>query len=132
MRLRWPFLGAVLLAIVAWLLLYAPAWFWHPLGYCDGTLAQIRDCRGYNSWSGIFSDIGEITLLAGLVTVPLAVLRFLHAHFECHEETCHRLGVHHVAGTPYRTCWPHHPVLSEHEKHGVPLRVIHDRHQPHT
>lgn len=124
--------GSVALIVIGGLLVLVatqlPAWFWHPLGDCDGAKDVVRDCMGYNSWSGIFSDIGEVTLIVGLVTGAVAARRFLHKHFECHEETCHRLGVHPVHGTPYRTCWRHHPVLAVHEKGSVPLAHIQDAH----
>lgn len=113
------------LGVFVFLLTLLPDWFWHPLGYCTGTPAAIRGCKGYNSWSGSFSDIGEITLVAGVISGLVATRRFFHLHFECHEETCHKLGVHPVRNTPYRTCWHHHPVLGAHEKHGVPLEHIH-------
>lgn len=107
-------LGVVIYAFSNWV----GAWFWHPLFG-----------RGYQFWSGIGSDVGEVTLIVGLVTGSVAVRRFLHAHFECHAEGCTKLGVHPVRGTPYRTCWHDHPVLGKHKtKHGVPLDVIHAAH----
>ena len=128
-------LSAVLIVVGLLALLVAslPSWMWHPLGLCVGTARTVRDCKGYNSWSGIFSDIGEITLIAGLITTSVAVHRFIHNHFECHEETCHKIGVHRVHDkdgkpTPFLTCWIHHPILSKHEKGSIPLEHLHEVH----
>jgi len=39
----------------------------HPLGSCTGTHAQYIACRGYNFWSGIASDVGEVTLITAVL-----------------------------------------------------------------
>ena len=39
----------------------------HPLGYCTGTRAAVVACRGYNFWSGIVSDFGEVTLITAVL-----------------------------------------------------------------
>ncbi len=121
-------LAVSVLAVVAGLLLAAPSWFWHPLGMCTGGPIAVRDCKGYNAWSGSFSDIGEITILGGLITATVAAWRLKKA-YECHAETCRKLGVHHVEGTPYRACWHHHPVLGKHPRGRVPLVHIHAEHR---
>lgn len=122
-------IGLVLLlaGLVLTGLLNAPSWLWHPLGYCSGTPIQIRDCKGYNSWSGSFSDISEITLIGIVISGIVGAFR-VKKHFECHEQTCRHLGVHKVDGTPHRTCWHHHPVLSQHPRGKVPLVHIHQAH----
>lgn len=51
-------------------------WVWHPL-YGPG----------YQLWSGILSDIGELTLLAGLIGV--------YKHVNCEQPRCLRLGHRH-------------------------------------
>ena len=96
----------------------------HPLGLCAGTAHQVMLCKGYNFWSGIGSDLGEITLIGTIIAIGWRVRK----HFECHVDTCHKVGLHHVAGTPHRTCWPHHPVLGDHEPHRVSLGHIHAAH----
>ncbi len=118
------------LGVIAYVVAQFPAWVWHPLGMCTGNAVTVRDCKGYNSWSGLFSDFGEITLLVGLISGSVAARRFLHLHFECHEEMCHRLGFHPVHGTPFRTCWAHHPELpgDQSQKHSVKLKHIHQAH----
>ena len=130
-RLMWLTVALLSVAVIAWLLSIAPSWLYHPLGYCTGNTISVRDCKGYNSWSGSFSDISEVSLLLGIITGFLTAHRFLHSHFECHSGVCHRLGFHRVEGTPFRTCWHDHPVLGRHEKHGVPLVHIHAEHCKH-
>lgn len=105
-------------ALIAWLLTLVPAWVWHPLVG-----------RGYQLWSGIISDVSEVSLLVGLITGAVAARRFLQQHFECHVENCHKLGFHRVQGTHYRTCWKDHPVLSKHPRHGVPIDHIRREHR---
>ena len=83
---------------------------------------------GYQFWSGIGSDIGEVSIVVSIVVAALTVRRFLRAHFPCHTDSCRKLGFHHVAGTPYRTCWHHHPVLNSYEHATVPLEHIHGAH----
>ena len=74
----------------------------HPLGYCSGTHQQIEACRGYNFWSGIFSDA---TIFTGFVAVLGA---FWRTH-NCHVHRCWRLmwHTHPVHGHP--VCQHHHP-----------------------
>ena len=63
-------------------------WLWHPLFG-----------PGYQFYSGVASDISEITLLGGLV----AVLK----HRNCHQKGCWRLGHNHPEhGFP--TCRRHY------------------------
>lgn len=61
-----------------------PSWLWHPLGQCAGAHAEYVRCRSYNFWSGIASDLGEITLLTG-------VAAYLYKH-NCHRHRCPRLS----------------------------------------
>jgi hypothetical protein len=49
-------------------------------------------------WGGFGADIPE-----------LAIFLVLYRKFVCHADTCRRLGIHHVAGTPFTTCKKHHP-----------------------
>lgn len=92
-------------------------WLFHPLRGL-----------GYQFWSGVEGDITQLGIIVGLITSAIALHRFLHRHFPCHAEGCKRLGFHHVAGTPHRTCWPHHPVLGQHERGRVPHEIILARH----
>lgn len=70
-------------------------WLLHTLGVDDVS------GRAYAFWSGFGSDLGEATLLAGLV----AYLR----HRNCHQYRCWRLGRFPVASGQYVTCRRHHP-----------------------
>lgn len=56
----------------------------------------------YAWWSGAGSDVGELTMLAGLA----AFLR----HRNCHVHRCWRLGRHPVGGTGHVVCRRHHPT----------------------
>lgn len=64
-------------------------WIFHPLGGL-----------GYQFWSGIGSDFGEILILSGLYM-------FWKRH-NCHQDKCLRIGLH-----PYKhliLCKKHHPI----------------------
>jgi hypothetical protein len=117
----WLFYGSiflVVLGLIALGLAEAPSWFWHPLGYCTGSKVSIRDCKGYNSWSGSFSDIGEVTIVGGMITLVIGFWR----HVNCHVDGCYRIGRHKMAGGKYVLCTkclksdPEHPdeVTREH------------------
>lgn len=55
----------------------------------------------YGFWSGFGSDLAEFAIVA-------VVWRKIN----CHAKGCWRVGLHHVAGTPYITCAKHHPTHS--------------------
>lgn len=55
----------------------------------------------YGFWSGAGSDIGELAILTGVLTMV--------RHHNCHVKGCWRLG-RGVAGTPYIACHVHHPA----------------------
>ena len=88
--------------------------FLHPLGYCTGTPGQVDACRGYNFWSGIFSD-------ATIFTGFLAVLGAWWRTHNCHVNGCFRLlwHTHPVHGHP--VCKHHHPhtVFADHVDEAV-------------
>lgn len=88
-------------------------WFWHPLGYCTGP-----NCKGYQFWSGIVGDIGEVTLIGS------AVLLFRHVN--CHAPWCWRRGVHPTADGMFKLCRKHHPDLPNKK---LTLQEIHARHK---
>ena len=56
---------------------------------------------GYQFWSGIGSDLSEITLLA--------MAAGLYKAHNCHVHRCWRLARHPVDGTAYKVCRKHHP-----------------------
>jgi hypothetical protein len=124
-RWAWLALGVLILAgILFGLGQWIGNWFWHPIAPCSVPAAQFAKCKGYNFWSGIGADVGEITLIVSLISGIV----WFRTHFQCHEETCRKVGMHHVPGTPYRTCWHHHPVLSAHKRGKVPLERIRAAH----
>jgi hypothetical protein len=55
----------------------------------------------YGFWSGVGSDIAELAIIGGLITL-------VHKH-NCHAKGCWRIGKHKVEGTEYVTCRKHHP-----------------------
>jgi hypothetical protein len=69
-------------------------WAWVFFGMSDGTGPH------YLFWSGIGSDLGELTLIAGLVAV--------YRQHNCEVCRCWRLGRHKTAAE-HRVCRRHHP-----------------------
>jgi len=55
---------------------------------------------GYQFWSGIGSDFGQVTLITGVV---LLLAGLYHQH-NCHVDGCHWLGKHRMAGGKYVIC----------------------------
>lgn len=107
-----------------------PDWLYHPLGVCaQNPHAQYVACRGYNFWSGIGSDFGEITLLATAIAALLVVWRFYINHLTCHVTTCKKPALHHVPGTAFRTCLTHHPEIPNGE---ITVEHIHAAHRNRT
>lgn len=104
-----------------------PDWLYHPLGVCSGGSTYVA-CRSYNFWSGVGSDLAYLAILLSMLAAAWRIYRKLRPHLECHEETCHRLGLHR-AGPHFRTCWEHHPVLGAHPRGKVPLARIHAAHR---
>jgi hypothetical protein len=90
-----------------------PSWhdLWHPL-----------EGLGYQFWSGIGSDFGQVTLITGLALVFIKALRVYRKHTECHVDGCSQHG-HVVHGTPYRACDLHDPRIT-HEP-GEPITAEH-------
>jgi hypothetical protein len=74
-------------------------------------LWDVTDGEGYQWWSGVGSDLGQVTLITGLIVGFWRVRK----HLECHVESpknCHRIG-RPVAGTGHRACRLHHPNATE-------------------
>lgn len=69
-------------------------WLWHPLSG-----------PGYQFWSGLGSDLSEITLLG----LALGAWR----HVNCHAPWCFRLGKHPTADGQHKLCRRHHPDLPD-------------------
>ena len=115
-----------LLGLIVWLLvaLVLPSWLWHPLGGCTGTKVQVRDCLGYNSWSGIFSDVAEYCIVTSLLTALYHTWR----HLNCAEPSCPKIGKYKTADGLHRYCGPHHPD----KPHPQTTTEIHARHHTMT
>lgn len=83
----------------------------HPLGVCQHG-STYAACRGYNFWSGIGSDVGEVTLIIGLGV-------FLVRH-NCHQHRCWRMSWH-EGPDGHPVCKRHHP---EHPSEGFSRNVL--------
>jgi hypothetical protein len=57
--------------------------------------------RWYAFWSGFGSDIGQVVIIGGLLSI--------YRKHNCHVHGCWRLGRHPVEGTAYVVCRRHHP-----------------------
>ena len=82
-------------------------WIFHPL-----------TGEGYQFWSGIASDLGEVTLIGG----ALALIK----HANCDAPRCLRYGPHRTADGQHKLCRHHHPDLPNHR---LSLEEIHARHR---
>ncbi len=59
----------------------------------------------YGFWSGVGSDIAELTLAGALIEQI--------RRRNCHVSRCWRSGHFEVGGTPYKTCRKHHPEVPD-------------------
>lgn len=73
--------------------------------------------NGYQFWSGIGSDIGEVSLIGALMMV--------YRHHNCAAPRCLRIGKHLTADGLHKLCRRCHPDLP---KHRLSLAEIHERH----
>lgn len=55
----------------------------------------------YGFWSGFGSDLGELAIVGGLISV--------YWKHSCHAKGCWRIGRHPVEGTHWVVCRRHHP-----------------------
>lgn len=67
--------------------------------------------HAYAFWSGIGSDIGELTIIGGLIAI--------YRKHNCHARGCWRVGRLQVEGTPYVVCHRHHPTHEGNRKASV-------------
>ena len=90
-----------------------------------GHLLTPLEGLGYQFWSGIGSDFGQVTLITGLI---FGFWRYKKQH-ECHVESpenCHRFG-RPVPGTGHVACRLHHPHAEE--KGGITVEDIARHHE---
>jgi hypothetical protein len=76
----------------------------HWLAVHTGTVDEPGPYYGF--WSGFGSDIGEVAIIGGMITM-------VRKH-NCHESRCWRVGRHVVNGTPW--CNHHHEQARVAEK----------------
>jgi hypothetical protein len=69
--------------------------------------AGLTDLTGpyYGFWSGIGSDLAELTLVGAVATGAYQLVR----KYNCHQPGCWRVGNHPAAGGQFYLCWRHHP-----------------------
>lgn len=85
--------------------------WWHIIQHWLAYQTGSQDLSGvpphYNFWSGFGSDIGEVTIIAGLVTV--------YKKHNCHVKWCWRIAHHKFTepgtGVEYMLCRVHHPDI---------------------
>lgn len=93
----------------------AHLWYWVEIHV--GAINESNAYYGF--WSGFGSDLGEVTLLAGILAA--------YRHHSCHVRGCARLGKP-VDGTPYLAC-PKHHIDHEGSKRGVSVETINAAHE---
>jgi hypothetical protein len=59
--------------------------------------------HAYLFWSGVGSDITEVAIVGGLISV--------YRRHSCHVDSCWRIGKHAVADSPFVVCRKHHPEI---------------------
>jgi hypothetical protein len=115
----WVKLGvlAVIVVVVAVVLGVWHTFYFHWFEVHSGTVNESGPYYGF--WSGFGSDLGEATIVVGIVAT--------WRHHNCHVKGCARLG-RQVAGTPYLACPKHHPDHKGY-KRGVSLDELHGAHK---
>lgn len=102
-------------------------WFWHPLAEgANSTCSKTNHTGcGYGFWSGVGSDISEITLVGAV----FALLGAFWRNHDCHVIGCWRLSwmPHPVHGHP--VCRKHHP---DGQGRGEPLKAEHHTLEAHA
>jgi hypothetical protein len=88
----------VIIAVLAIIFATWHDFYFHWFEVHTGTVNESGPYYGF--WSGFGSDIGEATLLVGIIG--------LYRHHNCHVKGCAHLG-RRVEGTPYVACPKHHP-----------------------
>jgi hypothetical protein len=114
--LKWT-VAIVIIVVIAVVLGIWHDFYFHWFEVHTGTVNETGPYYGF--WSGFGSDIGEATLVVGVVAV--------WRHHNCHVKGCARLG-RHVEGTPYVACPKHHP---DHKgaKRSISLEELHLAHR---
>ena len=74
-------------------------WLLHWLAVHTGTINESGPYYGF--FSGFGSDLGEIAIVGGLISI--------YRRHNCHVHGCWRVGRHQVTGTSHVVCRRHHP-----------------------
>lgn len=90
-------------------------WHWLMVHLSEETGTSSSASRSYNFFSGFGSDLGEVTLVVGLVTIL--------QHLNCHQPGCWRLG--HPTPKGYKLCKKHVALPAS----DLDLHEIHPDHQ---
>lgn len=115
--------GAAVAGVILWNLDHFHLGYW--LQYHTGTVNEPGPYYGF--FSGFGSDIGEIALAGGVVTVVIG----LWHKFNCHNEGCYRIGIHHIAGGAYVLCRKHHAAVTGHPHRKLSTEFLHAAHCEH-
>jgi hypothetical protein len=86
-------------------------WIWHPLVG-----------PGYQFWSGVASDFGEVTLLGAVIVA--------YRRINCHSKGCWRVGRHRMVDGKYVLC-SHCLKKGDGEPQTVTAAYIHSEHRKH-
>lgn len=78
----------------------------------------------YNFWSGIGSDLGEITLVTAVLTILVGAYRKVN----CNDPDCWRIGKHPTEGGTFHFCHHHHPELQHAAGRKLTLEEMHWHH----
>jgi hypothetical protein len=81
----------------------------------------------YGFFSGFGSDLGEVVLIGGVATLVVG----LWHKFNCHNEKCWRLGLHHVAGGQYVVCRKHNNEITGHPHRKLSTEFLRRAHCEH-
>lgn len=111
---------AITAGLILLILFFAACWRWFEIH--TGTVNESGPYYGF--WSGFGSDLGEASLIAVVITGAATA----YHKAECHDPTCHRIGMHPTHDGMFHLCRRHHPDL-EHLAGGKPsLDFIHAHH----
>jgi hypothetical protein len=122
---RWQILltSALVITVLVFIAIWViPAYIYHPEGYCTGSRVQVRDCLGYNFWSGIAgSFVTSVLTGSGLWTATF----LWWWHHRCDTPGCLRKGKHPTADQMHKLCRVCHP---DHPGHKLSLAEITELH----
>jgi hypothetical protein len=99
--------------------------FWYWLVHWTGSDYGLTPGKWsfYGFWSGFGSDLGEITIIAGLLAV--------YRKHNCHVRGCLRIARHEftdeAAGATYMLCRKHHPATADRGLPASRVDLIHAR-----